>query len=73
MAINEEKAEEAIQLINSVEKAENTLIEEILSNPFDSYKIPILLKTNVDSLRRIADYGTDIAEIVLNLAAGELA
>ena len=72
LAINEEKAEEAIQLINSVEKAENTLIKEILSNPFDSYKSPILLKTNVDSLRRIADYGTDIAEIVLNLAAGEL-
>ena len=71
LAINEEKAEEALQLIKLVENAENKLIQGLLKRPFDSYEVLSLMRTNIDSLRRIADYGTDIAEIVLNLTAGE--
>ena len=69
--INEEAAEEAIQLIRSVENAEKKLTQGLLKHSFSSHEVLSLMRTNIDSLRRIADYGTDIAEIVLNLAAGE--
>jgi len=71
LSINEVKADGAIQLIQSVENAEKKLIQGLLNHSFGSYEVLSLMRTNIDSLRRIADYGTDIAEIVLNLAAGE--
>lgn len=71
LTVNEDGAEEAIQLIRSVEKIEERLIHELLEQPFGTHKIVCSINTIMDSLRRIADYGTDIAEIALNLAAGE--
>ncbi len=71
LSIDGGKAEEAIQLIKLVEDAESRLIQELLNAPFESHEHLSLLRTNIDSLRRTADYGTDISEIVLNLATGE--
>ena len=70
LSLDENKAEEAVQLIKAVEKVEDVAINELVKSPLSAHEI-VCLRTIIDSLKRMADYGTDIAEIVLNLAVGE--
>jgi len=70
LTMDENKAEEAIESIESVKKIEIHLIERLTKQDLP-FHLVCRLNIIIDSIRRAADYGTDIAEIVLNLAAGE--
>ncbi len=61
---------EAHKVIDNVEKIrhhENTIIEALLANHDMQLRGGVAIRTITESLKRIADYSADIAEITLNL------
>ena len=65
--LNIKKANEAIAGTLKVNELEKKILEQILQIKL-STKTIIGLRLVLESIRRIAEYGTDIAEIVINLA-----
>ena len=61
-------ADEVLARKKSVETYDETIIRDITSAQVDS-KTVASLRLIVESIRRLAEYGSDIAEVVLNLAA----
>jgi len=71
LTANEIEAETTIILMKSIEEIEKEIVSKLVKEHFDSHETICSIKSITDSLRRTADYGTDVAEIALNLAAGE--
>jgi Na+/phosphate symporter len=64
-------ADDVLMRKKSIENYDKTIIGDITSKHFDSETVASL-RLIVESIRRLAEYGSDIAEVVLNLAAESL-
>lgn len=62
-------ANEAIFKLKQVLKEEESATEELISSRLDN-KAVISLRLALESLRRVAEYSTDICEIVVNMIVG---
>ena len=65
--LNVKKANQSITKIVEVNEMEKNILEQILQTKLNTKTI-IGLRLILESIRRIGEYGTDIAEIVINLA-----
>lgn len=65
--LNVKQANSAITQVEEVLKIENELVKDIFRARLDT-ETAIGLRLVIESLRRIAEYSADIAEIVINLA-----
>ena len=62
-------ANDAILKLKQVAKEEELATEELISSRLDN-KAVISLRLALESLRRIAEYSSDICEIVVNMMVG---
>jgi phosphate uptake regulator len=67
--INGKIANETIGKLNAVYKEEESATEELISSKLDNRAI-ISLRLALESLRRTAEYSSDICEIVVNMIVG---
>jgi len=65
--LNVELAHEVADSVDRIEKEENEIISSIMLT-CEEVKCAVLLRLVIESLKRIADYSADIAEIAVNLA-----
>lgn len=64
-------AEEALEQSHEIENLENEVVSHLLNQGFDTKDVSNL-RLILESIRRVAEYAEDIAEIVLNLAIMDL-
>lgn len=61
-------ADEVVEREHQIETCENEVISQILSKKLDA-ETTASLRLIIESIRRTSEYGSDIAEVVLNLTA----
>jgi phosphate uptake regulator len=61
-------AEEVVKKTHDIQMLEQEIINDVMRHKSDPIQIS-LLRLTIESLSRVGEYGSDIAEVVLNLTA----
>jgi len=66
--LDKDKAHAIVEEVESIHHYEEKIISKLLKTGFEPTQV-LVISTILESLKRVADYSSDIAEITINLAA----